>query len=160
MLCEFLPHKVAHLKFSKLSIIWWMSKLIWQKHAWGKQGALGILGAFWTKMWYHIYHRAHLIISHLEAYHNNGQKSPQRQKNWVKFESLLVNNLTVPWPLKKKQHIKLKFKEKYRTWWKCIYNMNSQDSWKIGVGNQCDFKYSCPSIFWTLNLEVLRVLER
>lgn len=28
-----------------------------------------------------IYYGTHLIISHLEAYHSNGQKSPQKQKN-------------------------------------------------------------------------------
>lgn len=95
MPCEFLPHKVSHLKFSELSIIWGNVKINLTKTGMRKAGSPGHSE---QRCDISIYRGTHLIISHLEACHNDGQKSPQKQKNWVKVESLLVNNLTGPWP--------------------------------------------------------------
>lgn len=93
MPCEFLPHTVSHLKFSELSIIWGHVNINLTKTGMKKAGSPGHSE---QRCDISIYHATHLIISPLEACHSNGQKSPQKQKNQVKVESLLVNNLTVP----------------------------------------------------------------
>lgn len=78
MPCEFLPHKVSHLKFSELSIIWGNVKINLTKTGMRKAGSPGHSE---QRCDISIYHRTHLIISRLEACHSNGQKSPQKQKN-------------------------------------------------------------------------------
>lgn len=78
MPCEFLPHRVSHLKFSELSIIWGNVKINLTKAGMRKAGSPGHSE---QRCDISIYHGTHLIISHLEACHRNGQKSPQKQKN-------------------------------------------------------------------------------